>query len=82
MKHGAMGRAITEPDLMDRVGVAVREARERKQLSQMKLGNRVGVDHSMINRIESGQRMPSTTLLIRLARELDLSIDRVLGIAA
>lgn len=82
MRDGALGRALTRPETMDRVAVQVRQAREAKGLTQWRLAELVGVDHSMVNRIESGQRMPSMDLANRLADVLGLSLDRMFGRAA
>lgn len=67
-------------DIADRFGPRLKASRLAEGLSQMKLANELGVDHSYINRLESGQRLPSTELLIRLARRYEWSIDDVLGV--
>lgn len=82
MREGALGRALTRPETMDRVALSVRRAREAKGLTQWRLATLVDCDHSMINRIESGQRMPSMDLASRLADVLGLSLDQMFGRAA
>lgn len=75
-----IGLAAKRLDIADRFGPRLRESRKAEGLSQMKLANELGLNHSYINRLESGERLPSTELLIRLARRYDWSIDDVLGI--
>jgi transcriptional regulator with XRE-family HTH domain len=48
----------------------IRRLRELKNLSQRQLGISSGVAGSLISRIESGQRIPSLRLLIRIAEAL------------
>jgi transcriptional regulator with XRE-family HTH domain len=51
----------------------VSSAREAAGLSQVVLARRSGVDLKHINKIEAGERDPSTYTLLRLARGLRLT---------
>jgi transcriptional regulator with XRE-family HTH domain len=39
-------------------------------MSQSELARRAGVDHTFISRLESGNRLPTRKIVVRLAREL------------
>lgn len=82
MKHGALGRALTRPETMDKVAAQVKQARTGRGLSQERLAEMVDADRSMIARIEGGSRMPSLDLASRLADVLGLSLDEMFGRAA
>lgn len=53
----------------------LRRARSQYQLSMRELADRVGVSHQAIKKYEDGAMYPSSLILVRLARALDLSID-------
>lgn len=53
--------------------------RESKDWSQTELGRRLGVDKSVMNKIESGTRKVSTEELTKLADIFDVSTDYLLG---
>lgn len=50
----------------------LREMREKKGFSQMRLAMKAGFDHSYISRLESGQRKPSYDAVVTLSRVLKL----------
>jgi transcriptional regulator with XRE-family HTH domain len=60
------------------VGNQVRQARLGAGLSQVELGDRVGLDRTMIAKIEAGGRRVDALELIRLATALDVPIDHLL----
>jgi transcriptional regulator with XRE-family HTH domain len=53
----------------------VREARRRSAPTQAELARRAGVPKSMVGRIESGARIPSTEMVERLFRAADLELS-------
>ncbi|MER7908329.1 helix-turn-helix transcriptional regulator [Streptomyces sp. NPDC096068] len=57
------------------IGTRVRVAREHANLTQLRLGEIVGVDHRTIHRIEYGTSDPRLGLLIRIARALDVPLS-------
>lgn len=65
--------------LAHRIAFRLRRARERKGLSMLELANRVGVYCSTIARIESASLTSNVDLLMRLARELDLTLNDLCG---
>lgn len=62
------------------IGVRIRRLRERKDWTQKKLSGKVGINQSVFNRIESGERKVRSEELTRIAESLDVSNDYLLGI--
>jgi tetratricopeptide (TPR) repeat protein len=63
---------FTHVDKPEAVGARLREARQRRGLSQRALSFR-GCSHAYISRIEAGERTPSLQLLGELARRVGVS---------
>lgn len=63
-----------EPKRMDRgpFGSALKQHREDHRVSQSKLAERAGFDHSYVSRLESGARMPTREAVLQLAAALKL----------
>lgn len=57
----------------------IREAREKAGLSQKALAEKVDVSAAAINQYEHGKKKPSSAVLTRLAVELGVSTDFLLG---
>lgn len=57
------------------LGNNILELRKRMQLSQEKLGEKVGVTRQTISNWELGQTTPDTYQLIALSKALNVSID-------
>jgi transcriptional regulator with XRE-family HTH domain len=60
----------------------LREAREKKGLSQRELGEQCGVSNRMIYRYEGNNADPSSTILMKMAIALGVSTDYLLGLVA
>ncbi|WP_345534978.1 XRE family transcriptional regulator [Phytohabitans rumicis] len=60
------------------IGQRVREARLAAKLSQDELGRRIGLDRTMIAKIERGSRRIDAVELVRLGACLDLPLDHFL----
>ncbi|MFD0743644.1 helix-turn-helix domain-containing protein [Phytohabitans flavus] len=60
------------------IGQRVREARLAANLSQDELGRRIGLDRTMIAKIEAGTRRIDAVELVRLGECLDLPLDHFL----
>ncbi|MFE6408131.1 helix-turn-helix domain-containing protein [Streptomyces sp. NPDC057837] len=52
------------------IGDRIREARRAAGLSQVQLGERVGLDHKTVHRYETAQRAPTITELLLIADAL------------
>jgi len=62
-------------------GDRLRDARDQRGLSQAELSERCAIGEKGIWRYENGQGDPSADILGRIARELDVSADYLLGLA-
>ena len=65
---------VREPKRMDRgvFGTALKQLREERRVSQSKLAERAGFDHSYVSRLESGARTPTRDAVMQLAGALQL----------
>ena len=58
----------------------LRQARERKEMTQKKLAKTAGVSsHTYISNYETGKHMPNSFVLIMLAETLDVSLNWLCG---
>jgi len=57
----------------------IKSVREQKGLTQAQLASQAEITPAAISQIESGDRMPSTPILRRIASVLQVSIDYLLG---
>lgn len=71
-------RAVAEP-LAKQIGAAVRRCRERAEISQEALAERVDVSTQFVSMIENGRRLPSLRALDRLAQALGIAIAELVG---
>ena len=53
----------------------IRTARERLKMSQDDLAKKAKVTRAFVTLIESGKRMPSVNVLMRLLKVLDVALD-------
>ena len=60
------------------LGARIAALRRRKNISQGELARRLQVSPSAVGMYEQGRREPSAELLVRLARELEVSVDYLL----
>ena len=65
---------IVEPKRMDRgpFGTRLKQLREETRVSQSKLAERAGFDHSYVSRLESGARTPTREAVTQLGSALKL----------
>ncbi len=61
------------------LGRAVRELRERQGVSQEELANRSRLHRTYVGGIERGERNPSFTSLLRLAKVLDVETSELVA---
>lgn len=64
--------ATKHPNRETIVGAMIRDQRTRLRISQSQLARMIDVDHSMVSRIESGDRRPSIDLLYQIADALEI----------
>lgn len=53
----------------------LREARERRSLTQAQLAERIGVSRKTVNTIENGVFVPSTVIALKLATALNETVE-------
>jgi transcriptional regulator with XRE-family HTH domain len=58
----------------------LKDMREARGLSQTELGDRVGLSKQQIYRYEQGRGEPDASTLTKLAKELEVSADYLLGL--
>ena len=52
---------------------------EQRRMTQLDLAARVGVTRAAMSRYVSGEREPRFVTLVRIAQELDVHVDELLG---
>lgn len=67
---------------MNQLGIRIKIRREKKGLSQSKLAGLIGVDSTLICKIEKGEATGSVFTLYKIAQILDTTIDALLKDAA
>lgn len=60
---------------MNKIGEALREAREKAGLTQMELSSKVGVTRAYYADVERGRYTPSLRVLSKLAEVLDIDLN-------
>jgi transcriptional regulator with XRE-family HTH domain len=60
-------------------GERIRELRKKHGLNQKELANRIGVRAATLSRYENGKRAYHWENLVRIAEEMDTSVDYLLG---
>ena len=73
--------STTESEKNPHFASRLRTAREGKGLSQRQLALRVGSTAASVSRFEQGTRYPGVHLVEKLADELDVTVDFLLGYA-
>lgn len=59
-------------------GKRVRELRKERELSQIDLAAKVGIDRSYMGFLERGERNPSLEVIAKIAEALDVTPDELL----
>jgi putative transcriptional regulator len=59
------------------LGNNLKDLRARRGLTQAELAERVGVSRKTINTVENGVFTPSATLALKLARALDVGVEKL-----
>ncbi len=57
------------------IGTIIREKRMNKGLTQVQLGEQIGVTTSMVNQIERGTKMPTLPLAKEIADVLQCKVE-------
>jgi transcriptional regulator with XRE-family HTH domain len=59
------------------IGRRLKEARERKEVTQETLAERTGIDAKRVQRIENGKANVTIKTLVRIALALDVALDQL-----
>lgn len=70
---------IAEESEKERLGRNIKSFREARNLSQSQLADRLWIDRSSLSGYEIGKRTPDIYMLCRIADELDLPLDVLVG---
>jgi transcriptional regulator with XRE-family HTH domain len=62
---------------MDKLGVTIKDAREKKHLTQKQLTKRLSISTRHLISIENGRKKPSYNLLYLIIRELEIQPDTI-----
>lgn len=64
---------------MDRFGEKVRALRSQRGLTLRDLASKLGYQtHSYLSEVESGKKMPTAELVLKIARTFDVTTDELL----
>ena len=66
-------------NLNETIAESIKNARKKKYLTQTELAKRVGVTHASISFWENGINIPNVKDCWRIADELNISIDELVG---
>lgn len=61
----------------DRLHNRLKEERERLELTQAQLAEKVGVSRKTINTVENGVFIPSTVLALKLAKAIGRPVEKL-----
>ena len=64
-----------------KIGSRLREFREKKNITQAQIADRLGITQGAVSQWESGVTNPSISMISGLAEILDCTVDELLGIA-
>lgn len=74
-KKGTLNREIFELELqMDLIGIAIKQSRKERKMTQSELGNLIGVQKSQISRIENNPKNVTLETLVRVFTALQATI--------
>ena len=64
---------------MIKMNKRIKKIRKQKGLSQIELGDSIGVSQQVITNYERGLREPNIETLLKIARALDVSLETLIG---
>ncbi len=65
---------------MNDLGKRIKELRKRKDMTQEKLADMLGITYKAVSKWECGMTSPDVAMIVPLARILDVSTDELLGL--
>ncbi len=73
---------ISKSDFLIRVGKRISAERKRQSLSQLQLAELAGISDKYLSNIDCGRQNPSSNVLLRISKALQVSVDRLLPLNA
>ena len=64
---------------MSDIGTKITQLRKKKNLSQTDLAKAIGASRTMVGNYERNANAPSIEMIVKIAKELDVSIDFLIG---
>lgn len=64
---------------MSDIGTRILQLRKQKQLSQMDFAKAIGASRTMVGNYERNMNAPSIEMLVSIARQLEVSVDYLIG---
>ena len=78
-RRGADRRGLVTDEGMRELGERIVAIRTRKGITQVQLGERLGLTQSVISRMESGEQRIHGEMIVTLATIFDVTTDEILG---
>lgn len=66
---------LTNKEFSVKLGQTLRQVRMERKASQTLIANRAATDRFVISKIENGERLPSSYMLYKLLKGLEISAD-------
>lgn len=66
-------------DLTNTLGNRIKDLRKENRLSQIDLAQKLNISNTTLSQYETGQRVPSDDIKIKIAGYFDVSLDYLLG---
>lgn len=73
---------IAYSEIRNGMGIVIKTHRLQNGISQLHLGERIGVSHQMVARYEKGRCFPSIPVLIKLANAVNATFEQLIKEAA
>lgn len=68
---------LSEEEVLLKLGQRIIELRQEKNLRQIDLAIKLGIEDSSLIRIETGKTNPTTKTLLKICKELEVSIGEL-----
>ena len=66
---------------MNVLGKRIKQLRESERLNQLELAKKLNISNTTLSQYETGQRIPSDDIKIKIARMFKVSLDYLLGVS-
>ena len=73
------GSSRFDPESAKAFGLTIRKFRLEKGVSQEDIAEVIGIDRSYMGRLERGEASPSLSLILKIAKSLNISSSLLLG---